>query len=182
MVKVSLENSNDPPKIYSAEEISVVRSGKGKRPEGYVAPPPEELAKLRKNKPEEEAPAQFGERSRLSVALEEILTASETREETPAQRPEEPRNSRNRNRNRGSGARSQTNPQPTGEKQFQERPAQRQNTKPKQSQTQRPKQERPQQDQPQQGAESAKKPAPNRRRSYRKPKAKQDGGTPPGGA
>jgi cell fate regulator YaaT (PSP1 superfamily) len=176
LVKVSLENSNDPPKIYSAEEISVVRSGKGKRPEGYVTPPPEELAKLRKSKPEEETPAQSGERSRLSVALEEILTASETREESPAKKPEESRSSRNRNRSRGSGARGQTNPQPAGEKQFQERPAQRQNTKPKQAQSQRPRQERPQQDQPQQGAESAKKPASNRHRYYRKPRPRPEGG------
>ncbi|MCD8331318.1 MAG: hypothetical protein LUB63_02145, partial [Oscillospiraceae bacterium] len=54
-VKVNLENSDDnSPKTYPVEEISVVRSGKGKRPEGYVAPPPEQLAKLRKAAPPEE--------------------------------------------------------------------------------------------------------------------------------
>ena len=46
-VRVSLENSEDSPKTYSVREINVVRNGKGKRPEGYVSPPPEELAKLR---------------------------------------------------------------------------------------------------------------------------------------
>ena len=46
-VKVRLEDSQEPPKCYHNCEVCVVRSGKGKRPEGYVAPPPEELAKLR---------------------------------------------------------------------------------------------------------------------------------------
>ncbi|MCD7928131.1 MAG: stage 0 sporulation family protein, partial [Oscillospiraceae bacterium] len=54
-VKVNLENSDDnSPKTYPVEEISVVRSGKGKRPEGYVAPPPEQLAKLRRATPPSE--------------------------------------------------------------------------------------------------------------------------------
>jgi cell fate regulator YaaT (PSP1 superfamily) len=190
LVKVSLENSNDPPKLYCAEEISVVRSGKGKRPEGYVAPPPEELAKLRKSKPEEETRAQQGERSRLSAALEEILTASETREETPAPKGEETRSSRSRTRGR-SGPKSQTPPQPAGDKPPQER-AQRQSAKPaqkakqpqpaKQQPRQDPqpaKQERPQQDPPQQGAEGAKKSS-NRRRYYRKPRPRPEGGAPGG--
>jgi cell fate regulator YaaT (PSP1 superfamily) len=179
MVKVNLENSNDPPKLYSAQEISVVRSGKGKRPEGYVAPPPEELAKLRVSKPDLEPAAQESERSRLSVALEEILTASETRGESGAQSPAETRGTRSKSRGR-SGAKGQAAPQRAGEKQPQERPAQRQNPKPKQSQPQKPRQERPQQDQPQQGAEGAKKPSSNRRRYYRKPRPRPEGGAPGG--
>ena len=47
-VKVRLEDAPDSPKCFHNCEICVVRNGKGKRPEGYVAPPPEELAKLRK--------------------------------------------------------------------------------------------------------------------------------------
>lgn len=47
-VGVRLENDPNTPCSYHNCEVCVVRSGKGKRPEDYVAPPPEELAKLRK--------------------------------------------------------------------------------------------------------------------------------------
>lgn len=50
-VKVRLENAPDVPQIYHGEEVRVVRSGKGPRPEGYVAPPQTELEKLRKGTP-----------------------------------------------------------------------------------------------------------------------------------
>ena len=53
-VTVRLEEQPDSPKCFHNCEICVVRNGKGKRPEGYVAPPPEELAKLRKVTPAEE--------------------------------------------------------------------------------------------------------------------------------
>ena len=65
-VKVKLEESTEAPKCYQSCEIRVVRNGKGKRPEGYVAPPPEELAKLRAAS----APAPQTEEDRLSAALE----------------------------------------------------------------------------------------------------------------
>lgn len=57
-VKVRLEDSTDPPHCFHNCEVCVVRNGKGKRPEGYVPPPPEELAKLRKVTPPPEDPAQ----------------------------------------------------------------------------------------------------------------------------
>ena len=50
-VTVRLESAPEAPQKYVGEEIRVVRSGKGRRPEGYVAPPPEELEKLRKVTP-----------------------------------------------------------------------------------------------------------------------------------
>ena len=53
-VQVRLEDQPDTPRCFHNCEICVVRNGKGKRPEGYVAPPPEELAKLRKITPVEE--------------------------------------------------------------------------------------------------------------------------------
>ncbi len=53
-VTVRLEDQPETPKCFHNCEICVVRNGKGKRPEGYVAPPPEELAKLRKVTPVEE--------------------------------------------------------------------------------------------------------------------------------
>ena len=47
-VRVRLDNEPDTLRTYLNSEIRVIRSGKGKRPEGYVEPPLEELAKLRK--------------------------------------------------------------------------------------------------------------------------------------
>ncbi len=40
-VKVRLDQAPDMPKYYKAEDITVIRSGKGKRPEGYELPEPE---------------------------------------------------------------------------------------------------------------------------------------------
>ncbi len=53
-VKVALENSTEQPRTYRACEIRVIRNGKGRRPEDYIAPPPEELEKLRYIPPEGE--------------------------------------------------------------------------------------------------------------------------------
>ena len=50
-VKVRLEEAPETPQTYIGEEINVIRNGKGRRPEGYVAPPKEELEKLRKVTP-----------------------------------------------------------------------------------------------------------------------------------
>ena len=155
LVKVHLEDSVDPPKVYSTEEISVVRSGKGKRPEGYVAPPPEELAKLRKVKPVEQTERRLGERSQLSAALEEILTASEERTEEDRQ-PEEggSNRSRRRNRNRRRGSKPQ---------QPEQQAAEKQQTKPRQEQ--------------QAKAEGGEKKSSNRHRNRRRrPKGKSEGG------
>ena len=46
-VKVRLEDSDEQPKTYLTNEVRVVRSGKGRRPEGYEPPPQAELEKLR---------------------------------------------------------------------------------------------------------------------------------------
>ena len=46
-VKVRLEDDHEQPRTYLTREIRVVRSGKGKRPEGYEPPPRAELEKLR---------------------------------------------------------------------------------------------------------------------------------------
>ena len=55
-VQVRLDSAPDTPKCYHNGEICVVRNGKGKRPEGYVEPPLEELAKLRRAPEPEAAP------------------------------------------------------------------------------------------------------------------------------
>ena len=53
-VQVRLESDPETPRTYHNCELCIVRSGKGRRPEGYVEPPLEELAKLRRQ--EEDAP------------------------------------------------------------------------------------------------------------------------------
>ena len=160
-VKVHLEDSNDAPKNYPVTEINVVRSGKGKRPEGYVAPSPEELAKLRKITPEKEAVARLGERSRLSMALEEILTASDKAEEVVVEEQvkEESKSNRSRNRRRRSSK--------GGQGKQQSSPAEKQ----------QPKQEQPQKKEgSSQQSKGAKKS--NNRNRRRKPKGKGAGGAP----
>ncbi|MBO5340459.1 MAG: hypothetical protein J6A62_05630 [Oscillospiraceae bacterium] len=149
-VNVRLDDDPETPHCYHNCEVCVVRSGKGKRPEGYVPPAPEELAKLRK--PEEEAeenkPAQ--PESRLSAAIAQALNHEQPKQ---SQQPEqEERGSRNRRRRgRGNG------PKPEGEK-----PA-----APKQE-------EKKPQPAPEQKAEGDKKPNRNRhRRRHRRPGAGQ---------
>ncbi len=109
-VNVRLEEDPETPHCYHNCEVCVVRSGKGKRPEGYVAPPPEELAKLRRVEEIEERPQRQPE-DRLSAALAQVLTPEQPkadRPEQPAQEREEHRRRRNRGRGRG--------PKPDGEK------------------------------------------------------------------
>lgn len=47
-VQVRLESAPETPKCYHNCELCVIRNGKGKRPEGYVEPPLEQLAQLRR--------------------------------------------------------------------------------------------------------------------------------------
>jgi len=97
-VKVKLEDSTEQPKNYRIDEIRVVRSGKGKRPEDYVAPPKEELEKLRYIPPvEERRDRRFGEVSDLAARLEQYMGMSGQEEEQPA----EEKTSRSRRRRRG---------------------------------------------------------------------------------
>ncbi|MCI8477630.1 MAG: stage 0 sporulation family protein [Oscillospiraceae bacterium] len=67
-VKVRLDDQPENNQCYQCCEICVVRSGKGKRPEGYVAPPPEELEKLRKV-----TPPPLTQEDKLSVQLGAVL-------------------------------------------------------------------------------------------------------------
>lgn len=46
-VRIRLDSEPDTLKTYHNSELRVIRSGKGSRPENYVEPPKEELAKLR---------------------------------------------------------------------------------------------------------------------------------------
>ena len=109
-VQVRLESAPESPKCYHNCELCVIRNGKGKRPEGYVEPPLEELAKLRRQ-PEEESKAPVSEEASLAAALdayttrrEEKVTAEDSQPAAPAEEStdaEQGQNSgRSRSRNR----------------------------------------------------------------------------------
>ena len=90
-VQVRLDSAPDTPKCYHNCEICVVRNGKGKRPEGYVEPPLEELAKLRRA-PEPEAAPEPTSSNPLSAALEAVFNG---------ERPPEPEGERPRGEGEG---------------------------------------------------------------------------------
>ena len=94
-VKVRLEDAPETPQTYQADELNVIRSGKGRRPEGYVAPPREELEKLRKSTP---APVTAGA-SDLTSSIAAVLGESE---------PERPRRQRNNRRGGDKAQKPQT--------------------------------------------------------------------------
>ena len=71
-VRVRLDNEPDTLRTYHNSEIRVIRSGKGKRPEGYVEPPKEELALLRKDSESPEDQMRR-EQAALAAALDHFL-------------------------------------------------------------------------------------------------------------
>ena len=99
--QVRLESDPDSPKTYHNCELCVVRSGKCKRPEGYVEPPLEELAKLRRK---DAPPAAPTEEASLAAAIEAAFPSRESGEEpgTEERRPAR-RNHRRRSKGEGSG-------------------------------------------------------------------------------
>ena len=183
-VKVKLEDSSDPPKTYRTSEIRVVRSGKGKRPEDYVAPPKEELEKLRFIPEETGTPLQASGNSRLSAALASIFN-----HEVPAAQPEEPRNEGGgRRRRRGQGERKSGGERQPAEKKAERRaPAEKKGggeKKPRPEKKAAPAQ--PQPDQTPKGERaggqgSGKKSGSSRRPRHRRPRTKAalgEGGQP----
>ena len=116
-VKVRLEDSTEQPKTYLTGEVRVVRSGKGKRPEGYAPPPKEELEKLRDQEGERirdhrraDGPADLGE------VLERYLG------ESGQPQPDSPKQGGGR-RNRGGQGKSAQNQRPP-QQQAQPKPRQ----------------------------------------------------------
>ena len=106
-VQVRLESAPETPKCYHNCELCVIRNGKGKRPEGYVEPPLEQLAQLRRKV--EDAPEEkrefSGEGSSLA-ALEEVFSRREESQTPPPpaveqEGGEERRERRRRRRPRG---------------------------------------------------------------------------------
>ena len=153
-VNVRLEDDPETPHCYHNCEVCVVRSGKGKRPEGYVAPPKSELEKLRKQ-PEAEDETPLRQESRLAAALSQVLAHDEpVQESAPEQEEHHSRNRNRRRRSRGSG------PKPEGS----EKPVQQPRAEEKKPA-------------PEQKAEGDKKPGRNNRRHrrHRKPGGGQGG-------
>ena len=107
-VQVRLESAPETPKCYHNCELCVIRNGKGKRPEGYVEPPLEQLAQLRRkveDAPEEKRESS-GEGSSLAAALEEVFSRREESQTPPPpaveqEGGEERRERRRRRRPRG---------------------------------------------------------------------------------
>ena len=101
-VQVRLDSAPDTPKCYHNCEICVVRNGKGKRPECYVEPPLEELAKLRRA-PEPEAAPEPTSSNPLAAALEAVFNG----ERPPEPEGERPRGEGEGRRRRRRGGRSE---------------------------------------------------------------------------
>ena len=101
-VQVRLDSAPETPKCYHNCEICVVRNGKGKRPEGYVEPPLEELAKLRRA-PEPEAAPEPTSSNPLAAALEAVFNG----ERPPEPEGERPRGEGEGRRRRRRGGRSE---------------------------------------------------------------------------
>ena len=163
-VQVRLEDQPETPKCFHNCEICVVRNGKGKRPEGYVAPPPEELAKLRKVTPVEEPRSLVGS---LDAALTGLGMAEPAAEESGGETGSG-RRRRSRSR-RGSGKPSGEAP---AEQQQPKQPAPPKQRPPKGDKPSKPAPEQqaaaPQQGE-QGGGPAGEKKRP-RRRYHRKPK------------
>ena len=161
-VQVRLESDPESPKCYHNCELCVIRNGKGKRPEGYVQPPLEELAKLRRPA-EEEAPAAQPQEGSLAAALEAVFQRSAQAQAAPVTAPasgeegEEDKPARRRRRRsrrpRGEGGPSEN---------AGERPAREEGSGPSRR-TQAPKAPAPQGERSGEGAPSGEK-RPRRRR------------------
>ena len=179
-VKVKLEDTTEQPRNYRVEEIRVVRSGKGKRPEDYVAPPQSELEKLRYVDPEETYSARkFGEMDDLSARLAQYLGEEEQPQE------EEKKSGRRRHRSgrsksKSGGEKAEQSQQPKEKQQpvKQAAPAKAQQPKAqKEKAPQQPKQQAAKQQTAAEGQQPSgeKKPRSRHRPRHRKPKP-QGGG------
>ena len=120
-VKVRIEGGEEQPKTYYNQEIRVIRSGKGKRPEDYVQPPKEELEKLRYIPPESERRPSDQPRGGLAERLEELL-ATEAKRGAEHQQRKNDRGGRPR-RDRRPGPQGQQ-PKAEGAKPQQAKPPQ----------------------------------------------------------
>ncbi|MGE4275918.1 MAG: stage 0 sporulation family protein [Lawsonibacter sp.] len=174
-VQVRLESTPEAPKCYHNSELCIIRNGKGKRPEGYVEPPLETLAKLRRQ-PEQE-PVGLTEEAVFFVEPETTGVRKETSVPQPMERSEQregegQRPSRSR-RNRGKGRRPRSEGE-TSKNPRQEQPRENEPPRQEKRRTNPPKAAQA----GEQGAaaqENAEKKAPRRRR--RRPRGNGEGKT-----
>ena len=123
-VQVRLDSAPETPKCYHNCELCVIRNGKGKRPEGYVEPPLEELAKLRKPQEPEETPDLKGSASPLAAALEAVFNGETPQYEGVGGPAQDAPKSRDRRRSRSRrGGRSQGGRGPGGRQSRESAPA-----------------------------------------------------------
>ena len=110
--QVRLESDPDSPKTYHNCELCVVRSGKGRRPEGYVEPPLEELAKLRRQE-EDSVPT---EEDSLAAAIEAAFPSRERWEEPEGEERRHSRRNHRRRPGKGEGGEQSRMDQPQAER------------------------------------------------------------------
>ena len=166
-VQVRLDSAPETPKCYHNCELCIIRNGKGKRPEGYVEPPLEELEKLRKPTEPEEVPDLKGAASPLAAALEAVFNGEMPQYEGVGETA--PDSMKGRERRRSRGRRSS---RPRGEEK--QEPAQAQN---------RPEREKPRENREAANGQKSREGGerrnarPHRRRRPRGGGAKPQGGT-----
>ena len=184
-VQVRLESAPETPKCYHNCELCIIRNGKGKRPEGYVEPPLEELAKLRKPEEPEEVPDLKGAASPLAAALEAVFNGETPQYEGVGTERSSEGNGRSRDRRRSS-----RNRRSGGRPQEGERPA-REGGRPKEEQqSHRSEQRKPRPERQPKGGESrekaggkpAQEPGEKRSRPRRRRPRGGGGGKPQGGS
>ena len=113
-VQVRLDSAPETPKCYHNCELCVVRSGRGKRPEGYVEPPLSELSKLRR--PAEGGESPVVEEDALSAALEAAFPSRRDEEESQeGRRPDRRRGNSRRSRPQNKEGTPPPPPQKSGE-------------------------------------------------------------------
>ena len=76
-VQVRLDSDPETARVYHNSELNVVRSGKGRRPDDYVEPPLEELAKLRRQPEQPVVPVLREEGSSLGAAIQAVFERGE---------------------------------------------------------------------------------------------------------
>lgn len=122
-VKVKLEDSTEQPKSYLTDEIRVVRSGKGRRPEGYEPPSREELEKLRTQEGEQIRTGRKPEGpSDLNQVLERYLGESAQQKQPEGQRQGNRRNGRSHSgqgRSKDQPRQQQSQPKSTPQREAQ---------------------------------------------------------------
>ena len=91
-VKVKLDEDPENPRVYSNEEITVIRSGKGKRPEGYELPEVPEKpvrAKLRPTAPPAPVEEKKAEKPERPKREKPKMKVTPVEEPAPVEKPQE---------------------------------------------------------------------------------------------